>query len=75
MVDGQDLLVGDTPEQFAEQTVSLLTSRALYRHIVENARRTVVARYDWDAIADHQLQVYGEWVAQDKRRTPLLHPG
>jgi sugar transferase (PEP-CTERM/EpsH1 system associated) len=60
VVDGKHLLVADNPERFAEQTVRLLTDRALYERITTNARRLVVSHYDWDAIAEQMMQIYAE---------------
>jgi polysaccharide biosynthesis protein PslH len=60
VVDGKHLLVGDGPEQFAQQTVRLLKNYELYDHIAANARQLVVARYDWDVIAEELMDVYHE---------------
>jgi len=60
VVDGEHLLIADSPEQFAEKTVRLLTDRALYQRITTNARQLVVTRYDWDAIAGQLMQIYAE---------------
>ena len=62
VVDGEHLLIADSPEQFAEKTVRLLTDGALYQAIATNARQLVVTRYDWDAIARQLMQVYAETV-------------
>jgi sugar transferase (PEP-CTERM/EpsH1 system associated) len=62
VVDGEHLLIADSPERFAEKTVRLLKDRMLYRHIATNARQLVVARYDWDVIARQLMQVYAEMV-------------
>jgi glycosyltransferase involved in cell wall biosynthesis len=60
VVDGEHLLIADSPEQFAASTVRLLTDRALYQHITSNARQLVVNRYDWDVIASQLLDIYSE---------------
>lgn len=60
VVDGEHLLIADSPEQFAEKTVCLLSDRALYQRITTNARQLVVTRYDWDAIANQLMQIYAE---------------
>lgn len=60
VIDGEHLLIADSPEQFTEKTVRLLTDRALYQRIATNARQLVVSRYDWDAIARRLLDIYSE---------------
>lgn len=60
VIDGQHLLIADSPEQFAEKTVRLLKDRALYRHVTTHARQLVVDRYDWDMIAGQLMQIYAE---------------
>jgi glycosyltransferase involved in cell wall biosynthesis len=62
VVDGEHLLIADSPERFVEKTVRLLEDRMLYRHIATNGRQLVVARYDWDVIARQLMQVYAEMV-------------
>jgi len=62
VIDGEHLLIADSPEQFAEKTVRLLTDGALYQRIATKARQLVVTRYDWDAIARQLMQVYAEMV-------------
>jgi glycosyltransferase involved in cell wall biosynthesis len=62
--DGTDVLIGDTPEEFAARTVQLLTDRRLYQAIVAHARDLVVNRYDWDIIARQMLQIYDELAAE-----------
>jgi len=60
VIDGQHLLIADNPKQFAEKTVNLLTDKVLYHRIVEQARKLVETRYDWDVIAAQLLEVYSE---------------
>jgi sugar transferase (PEP-CTERM/EpsH1 system associated) len=60
VVDGEHLLIADSPEQFAEKTVRLLTDQHLYRHISANGRQLAEARYDWDQIAGRLMGVYAE---------------
>jgi sugar transferase (PEP-CTERM/EpsH1 system associated) len=60
VVDGEHLLIADDPQQFAEKTCQLLTDKALYCHIAENARQLVTRKYDWDMIAQRQLDVYSK---------------
>lgn len=58
VVDGHHLLIADRPERFAEQTLRVLGEKQLSARLVQAARRRVVERYDWDAIARRQLELY-----------------
>lgn len=52
---GEDLLIADDPEAFADATVLLLTDDALHSRIASCARESVAARYDWEAIGTELL--------------------
>jgi glycosyltransferase involved in cell wall biosynthesis len=60
VVDGEHLLVADSPKLFSEHVVRLLSDRKLYEHIRTNARQLVVSRYDWDVITKQLHDVYNE---------------
>ena len=62
VVDGEHLLTGDSPEQFAEKTIRLLLDRTLYEKIVANGRQLVVNHYAWDEIAKRLMRLYEELV-------------
>ena len=51
-VAGEHLLLGETAEAFALETVALLKSVELRQRIAGNARALVEARYDWDVIVE-----------------------
>jgi polysaccharide biosynthesis protein PslH len=67
VVDGEHLLIGDSPEQFAENTVRLLTNKTLYQNIAFNARRLVVEKYGWDALAGQLIDLYSELTNQHEQ--------
>jgi glycosyltransferase involved in cell wall biosynthesis len=48
---GEDLLIADTPEQFAQATLKLLGDPMLRERLAARGRATVQARYDWRTIA------------------------
>lgn len=58
VVDGEHLLIADTPAAFAEQTVRLLYDRKLYQHLALNARHLVERQYGWDGITTKLLDIY-----------------
>jgi polysaccharide biosynthesis protein PslH len=62
VIDGEHLLIGDTPERFAENTVRLLRRRQLSQSICINARRLVEGCYGWDKIAERLMHVYDEMI-------------
>jgi glycosyltransferase involved in cell wall biosynthesis len=52
VTNGDDILIADTPEAFAEATIQLLTDDALHARIAAGARATIAARYDEKSIGD-----------------------
>lgn len=60
VINGQHLLIADEPQQFAKQTIRLLTDTALYDSIAGQARELVEEKYDWDVIADQSLEAFNE---------------
>jgi polysaccharide biosynthesis protein PslH len=49
--DGEELLLADSPEEFASAVVRVLTDDALARSLGRRAAETVRARFGWDAAA------------------------
>jgi glycosyltransferase involved in cell wall biosynthesis len=64
VIDGEHLLIADSPKQFAEKSVRLLRDRQLYQYISANGRQLVEAHYGWDKIAERLMDVYEEMVAK-----------
>ena len=48
---GRDIVIADEPARFAQSVVHLIRDAAARRHIESAARRVVVERYDWSAVA------------------------
>jgi glycosyltransferase involved in cell wall biosynthesis len=59
-VDGENILVRDDPQEFAEAVRRLAGDEALRRRLGENARRTATERYSWDVIGRSMLASYRE---------------
>lgn len=57
-VDGQEVIVRDSPTEIAEATIELLQDKARYKMIAENAKKMVAQKYDWDPIAKHLSDIY-----------------
>jgi sugar transferase (PEP-CTERM/EpsH1 system associated) len=51
ITDGRELLLADTPQQFARQINLLLSDRSQARKLGEAGRKLVERRYGWDALA------------------------
>lgn len=51
VINGKNILVADTPAEFAEK-IMLLLNNDEYRLKVENAARQLADKYDWDMIGD-----------------------
>ena len=62
VLDGEHLLIADTPAQFAEKTTLLLHDIELYQHLSTNGRKLVENYYDWDPIADKLMDLYEEMI-------------
>jgi glycosyltransferase involved in cell wall biosynthesis len=63
VVDGETLLLADTPEDFVQQCVRVMGDEELSRKLAENGRRLVEAAYRWDALAE-RLNRYLERVVE-----------
>jgi glycosyltransferase involved in cell wall biosynthesis len=60
---GADVVVAETGESMAAAIRDLLTDAGRRRAIERQARATVEARYDWDAIARRQKRIYDSLVS------------
>ena len=64
MRDGDNILLADTPSEFAARIVFLLKDRAARAQIAHNARALVETRYGWHDIGVKLRQVYEELEAE-----------
>ena len=64
VTDGENILIADTPVQFAEKVIQLLKDNKLYQKIAVNGRQLVEDQYSWDRIADKLLATYVEMVSK-----------
>jgi polysaccharide biosynthesis protein PslH len=55
--DGEELLLGDTPERFSEQVLRLLSDRELTMRITKRARQGVQERYNWKTIGNQLAEL------------------
>lgn len=68
-VSNLDLLVADTPEEFAVATLRLLDGTETWNTIAENGLRYVATHHNWDVIIEKLTTVYER--ARDVRIPPM----
>jgi sugar transferase (PEP-CTERM/EpsH1 system associated) len=61
---GEDILIADTPEEFADAVLRLLDDRALRARLATNGRRLVESRYGWESIGEKLDQLLREVVKE-----------
>jgi glycosyltransferase involved in cell wall biosynthesis len=60
VTDGENILIADTPEEFAEKTSRLLDDLKLRQSISIKARQLVENQYDWDILANRLMDILAE---------------
>jgi glycosyltransferase involved in cell wall biosynthesis len=60
--DQESILIGDTPEAFAEAVVKLLGQEVVWKRLSENGRKLVVERYSWRNLARPMARVWRELI-------------
>lgn len=61
-VAGQDLLVADTPEAFADAVLLLLDNLALCNELMQNGLHYIATYHNWEQIIEQLLAVYGRTI-------------
>ena len=61
----QDVLMADTPEEFALQTNRLLDSRTLRVRLASAGREVVEREYSWDVVGRSLLRAYEQASLKD----------
>ena len=56
--DGQNILIGDTPQDFADKILLVLNDQQKSRKIGINARQFVCEKYDWNIIGKNLKKIY-----------------
>jgi glycosyltransferase involved in cell wall biosynthesis len=59
---GDDVLVADSPEDFADAVVNLFHDKRLQRQLSANGRRLVEEKYDWQVVLGDLGRIYRELV-------------
>lgn len=68
VVAGRDLLVADSPEEFAMQILRLLTNRNLCEDIIRNGLAYVAKYHNWSVIARQLIEIYEQTIDIKKTR-------
>jgi glycosyltransferase involved in cell wall biosynthesis len=55
---GEDVLVADSPEDFASSVITLLQNKELQQKLAINGRRLVESKYDWQVVLGELDKVY-----------------
>ena len=60
--DGENILIANTPKEFARKVIVLLNDSKLRRKLGRNARETVESGYSWDYITKRTLGEFHELI-------------
>jgi polysaccharide biosynthesis protein PslH len=55
-IEGEHILIADTPKEFAKQVISVLTNKALFDSLRINSLQLVQSNYDWHIIGHKVTQ-------------------
>ncbi len=65
LTHGKDILIADTADEFARQTLRLLDDSSLRRHLSANARELVQERFSWKVIGKKLDSAYNTIVTEE----------
>ena len=55
---GEDVLVADSPEEFAASVIALIEQKDLRQQLSNNGRRLVERKYDWQVVLGRLDEIY-----------------
>lgn len=61
--DGEEVLIGETSQDLAENVVKLIRDRELYKKIIINAKKLIKEKYSWETISKDLEKIYEETAA------------
>jgi glycosyltransferase involved in cell wall biosynthesis len=73
VTSGQNVIIADEPADFAQAVVRMIRDVEGRRRIETDARRVVVEKYDWSAVAQDFEAALGQLCAAPAVRTGLPH--
>ncbi len=65
VTDGENILLADGAQDFAEATVRVLSDPALAARIAEGGRRLMAERYSWERVGERLLSLYARAVGRE----------
>jgi glycosyltransferase involved in cell wall biosynthesis len=71
-VDGENILIRDTPEAIADAVLQVLRDAALRSHLEQNGRRTAIETYSWGRVGVQIRSAYDKLLA---RPAPSIRHG
>lgn len=71
---GKDLLVADTPDDFAAETIKLIEDKALRGRIANNARRRVEEKYQYDILLKKLERIMDDALSATRLKTARSQP-
>lgn len=57
-INGQSVLIAESPQALADQTVAVLTNRNLAKKLADNAKQLIIKKYSWGAISNRLDEIY-----------------
>lgn len=66
--DGENILIRDTPQSFAEAVQAVVSDSELRRRLGENARRTAEQEYEWSVLGERMLEQYERVIGAHEMR-------
>lgn len=55
---GRDIVIADTPEEFADRVLELLNDKKLCQRISSSARKLVEQKYSWETMTEELIRVF-----------------
>ncbi|MGH7807549.1 MAG: glycosyltransferase family 4 protein [Thermodesulfobacteriota bacterium] len=74
VTDKEDIMIADTPSEFAERVIQLLKDKELRDRIARNARLLVETHYDWKLIGGRLMTLYDNMVNYSKTEKSIERP-
>ena len=71
VTDGENILIADTPKEFAKKVILLIKDESLRKKIGENAREFVMKNYTWKKSAEKFEDIYKQAISNYRKEIAL----